>query len=101
MEIEAGGSLVVDQLEKAQEFAMTMARHASPDNLAVHHVQRRKQGGGAVGLVVVGHRAGTPLLGGQSRWGALERSHLALSADAEDERLVGRIKTEADHVLAL
>ena len=29
MEIEIGGRLLVDQSEKAQEFAMSMARHAS------------------------------------------------------------------------
>ena len=40
MEIETGGGLLVDQSEKAQELAMSMARHASPDNLAIQHVQR-------------------------------------------------------------
>ena len=28
MEIESGGGLLIDQFEKAQELAMTMARHA-------------------------------------------------------------------------
>jgi hypothetical protein len=60
MEIETGGGLLVDQFEKAQELAMSMARHASPDNAAVQHVERREQGGGAVALVVVGHGASTP-----------------------------------------
>ena len=40
MEIETGGRLLVDQSEKAQELAMSMARHAGPDNLAIQHVQR-------------------------------------------------------------
>jgi hypothetical protein len=33
MEIEIGRGVLIDQFEKAQEFAMTMARHATPDNL--------------------------------------------------------------------
>jgi hypothetical protein len=84
MEIETGGGLLVDQFKKAQELAVTMARHASPDNPAVQHVQRRKQGGGADAIVVVGHGTGTPLLHG---------------VDAQDQRLVGRIEIEPDHVL--
>ena len=101
MEIETGGGLLVDQFEKAQELAMSMARHASPDDLAVQHVQRREQGGGAVALVVVGHGAGAPLLHGQSGLGAVEGLDLALFVDAEDQRLVGRIEIEPDHVLHL
>ena len=42
MEIETGGGLLVDHSEKAQKFAMAMARHASPDDLAVQHVQVRR-----------------------------------------------------------
>ena len=34
----------------------------------------------------------------QSRLGAIERLDLALLVDREDERLVGRIEIEADHV---
>jgi hypothetical protein len=48
MEIETGWGLLVDQFERAQEFAMTMARHASPDDPAVRRVQRGEQSGGAV-----------------------------------------------------
>jgi hypothetical protein len=44
MEIETGGGLPVDQSEKAQELAMSMARHAGRDNLAIQHVQRCEQG---------------------------------------------------------
>ena len=60
MEIETGGGLLVDQSEKAQELAMSMARHAGPDNLAIQHVQRCEQGGGAVALVIVGNGTGWP-----------------------------------------
>lgn len=79
MEIEAGRGRLIDQSEKVQEVAMPMARHARPNNCAVQHVQRREQGGGAVTLVILGHGAGTPLLYGQSRLGAVEGLDLALS----------------------
>ena len=62
---ETGGGLLVDQ--KARELAMSAARHAGPDNLAIRHAQRCEQGAGAVAPVIVGHGAGTPLLHGQSR----------------------------------
>ena len=99
MEIETGRGLLVDQFEKAQELAVSMPRHAGPDDGAVQHVQSREQGGGAVALVVVGHGAGTPLLHGQSRLSAVEGLDLALFVDAQDQRLVGWIEIEPDHVL--
>ena len=68
MEVEIGRGLMIDQLEKTQELSMPMARHASPDNSAVQHVQRCKQGGGAVSLVVMGHGAGAPLFMGNPGW---------------------------------
>ena len=101
MEIETSGCLLVDQSEKAQELAMSMARHASPDNFAVQHIQRREQGGGAVALVIVGHGTGTPLLHGQSRLSAVEGLDLALFVDAENQRPIGWIEVEPDHVLYL
>jgi hypothetical protein len=45
MKVEIGRGLMIDQLEKMQELSVPMARHASPDNPAVQHVQRREQGG--------------------------------------------------------
>src|SRR5882757_7556759 len=72
MEIETGRGLMIDQPEKAQELSVSVAWHASPDDLAVQHVERCEQGRGAVALVVVGHRSGTALLHGQTRLGPVE-----------------------------
>jgi hypothetical protein len=44
VEIETGRGSMIDQLEKAQELSMPVARHAGPDHLAVQHVERREQG---------------------------------------------------------
>jgi hypothetical protein len=73
MKVEIGRVLLIDQLEKAQELVVPMARHARADHLALPHVERRKQGRGAVALVVVGHGAGAALLHGQAGLGSVER----------------------------
>src|SRR6516165_7110806 len=51
MKVEALWGLLIDQLEKAQELAMPMARQAGPDDLAVQHVERGEQSRGAIALV--------------------------------------------------
>src|SRR5262245_66565972 len=70
VKVEIGRGLLVDQLEKTQEFSVPMARHASADDLAVQHVQRREQGRGAIALIVVRHGAGAALLHRQPGLGA-------------------------------
>ncbi len=35
---------------------MPVALHAAPDDLAVEHIESGEQGGGAVSLVIMGHR---------------------------------------------
>jgi hypothetical protein len=52
VKVETDRSLLIDQLEKVQEFTMPMAWHARPDDLAIQHVERREQDRGAVALVV-------------------------------------------------
>ena len=47
----AGQDLALDGVEKADEFAMTVALHAAADDGAVEHAERGEQGGGAVPLV--------------------------------------------------
>jgi hypothetical protein len=51
----AGWDLALDGVEKANEFDMPMALHATPDHRAVEHAERGEQGGGAVSLVIVHH----------------------------------------------
>src|SRR5258708_38049276 len=77
MQVEIGGGLLIDLLEKVEKLSMPMTRHASSDDLAVQHVQRCEQGRGAVALVVVAHGAGAALLHGQAGLGAIESLDLA------------------------
>jgi hypothetical protein len=46
----------------------------------------------------VGHALDVAEAHGQQRLGALERLHLAFLVDAENQRLVGRIEVQPDHV---
>ena len=56
MDLQVVGDLSVDGLEEFQPFLMPVPRHALADDHAGQHVERGEQGGGAVALVVVGHR---------------------------------------------
>ena len=47
---------------------MPVAGHAFADDRAVEHVQSRKQGGGAIALVVMGHRPARPFFIGNPGW---------------------------------
>src|SRR5271169_2276086 len=68
-----GRDLALDSIEKANEFLMPVALHAAPDDLAFEDIEGGKQGGGAVSLVIMGHRGAAPLLHRQTRLGAVER----------------------------
>ena len=65
------------------------------------HVESRKQGRGAVALVVMRHRPAAALLHRQSRLGAVERLDLAFFIDRQHQGFVGRIEVKADDILDL
>ena len=96
MQVEIRLCPFVDGLEEAQELAMPVAGHAFADNGAVEHVESRKQGRGAVALVVMRHRPAAALLHRQPGLGAVEGLDLALFIDRQHQGLVGRIEVEAD-----
>ena len=88
-------------IEEADELLMPMALHVAADDLAVEHVERGEQRGGAVALVVVGHGAERALLQRQAGLGAVERLDLALLVDREHDGVRRRIDIEPDHVAQL
>ena len=75
-----------------------MSRLALADDKATLHVERGKQRGGAVALVVVGHRRRAALLQGQARLSAVERLDLAFLVDAQHQRPVRRVHVEPDDI---
>jgi hypothetical protein len=80
---------------------VAVARQAVVDHLARRDVKRCEQGGGAVPLVIMSHRAGASLLERQARLGTIESLDLALLVHREDDRPLGRIEIEADDVAEL
>ena len=78
---------------------MAMAFHALADDLAVKYIERREQGGDAVALVIVGRRAGAPLLHRQHWLGPVEGLNLAFLIDRQDNGVVRRINVQPDDLL--
>ena len=68
------------------------------DHMAFDHLERGKQGGGAVALVVVGEGATTAGLERQSGLGAIQRLKLTLFIDAEHDRILRRGQIHAHHI---
>ena len=102
----AGRDVALDGVEKTNEFAMAVALHAAPDDNAVEHAERGKQGCGAVALVIVRHPLTAPGLDRQSRLGAvggldlarfINRQHhrTGTSFDRSKEFLVNRVDARA------
>ncbi len=76
--------LRLDGVEKADELLMAMTLHVAANHLAVEDVESRKQGGGAVALVIMGHRAAAPFLDGQARLCPIKCLDLAFFIDGQD-----------------
>ena len=96
-----GRKLGVHGIEEAYELLMAVARHVAADDGAVEHVERGKERGGSVALVVVGHGAKTSFLHRQAGLGAIERLNLALLVDREHDGVRRWIDIEADDVAQL
>src|SRR5258708_19998316 len=52
----------LDGVEEADELLMAMALHTPADHLTFEHVEGRKERGGTVTLVIMGHGSGAALL---------------------------------------
>src|SRR5437588_10819284 len=52
----ADWDLGLDGIQELDELLMPVTLHAASDHLAVEHVERGEQRGGAVPLVIMGHR---------------------------------------------
>lgn len=96
-----GREFGLDCVEEADELLVPVALHVAPDDRAIKHVERGKQGGGAVALVVVRHRAATARLQGQPRQGAVKRLDLAFLVDRQNDGMGGWGDVEPNHVVQL
>jgi len=80
---------------------MAMALHVPADDGAVEDVEGGEEGGGAVALVVVRHRAEPPLLHRQAGLGPVQCLDLALFVDRQHDGVGRRIEVVADDVAQL
>ena len=98
VDLQIGGNVGVDVLEKAQELLVAVARLALGEDWASGDIQCGEEGGGA-GMEVSGRDAldvaGPEGLPGR---GSLQRRGRALLVHAEDHRVDGRIQVESDEV---
>ena len=78
---------------------MAVSGHALGDHAAVKAVERRKQGGRAVALVIVGHRLAASLFERQAGLGAIEGLDLGLLIERENQSMLRRIEIESDDVV--
>ncbi len=89
---------LLDLAQEAQELLVPVARSALGHHLPGGHVQRSKQGGGAVADVVMRHALHVAQSHGQQRLSAVQGLDLRLLVDAEHHRLVRRVQVQADDV---
>jgi hypothetical protein len=75
-----------------------MPRPALPDHFAGQDVESGEEGGGAVTLVVVGHRSRPATLERRGGLGPVQRLDLTLLVGTEDDSLVRGIDVKPDHI---
>ena len=98
MNIDIGGDVRFDLVEKATELGRSVPGETFADDPPGGDIERGEQRGRAVSLVVVRPTLGLARAHGQQGLGAVERLDLAFLVDAQDQRPVRRGQVEADHV---
>ena len=101
VDVEIIGNVLLDEVEEAPKLPGAVTRQTFANDLAGGDVERRKQGGGAVPLVVVRVPLGLAGAHGQQRLGSVQRLDLRLLVDAEHQGAVGRVGVETDDIADL
>ncbi len=94
----AGRQLRLNAVEKADELLVPVALHVAADDGAVEYVERGKQCGRAVALIVVRHGSGPPLLQRQAGLRPVERLDLAFLIERQHDRIGWRRRIKPDDV---
>ncbi len=98
VQLEFSWGFMIDALQETDEFLMSVLGHAIANDLPIESVQSGELGGRTVALVVMGHRAAAARFQRQTRLRSIESLNLALLIDAENQRFIGWIQVQADHV---
>jgi len=94
----AGRDVALEGVEEADELLVPMALHVAGEHRAGQDIERRKQGGGSMALVVVGHSSTAPFLYRQPRLSPLQGLNLALLVHAQDNGLVRRVEVQSHDI---
>ena len=98
MQIQPGRKFSVQVSEEPQKLLMAVSLHTVADDSAFQQVQRCKQGGCSVALIIMRQSSTAAFLHGQAWLGSLQRLNLAFFIHTEDDGLVGRIEVETNHI---
>ena len=91
VDLQLARDAAVDLLEEGEHVDAGVSVTEVADDLAACDVECREQVGGAVGFVVVGQRLRAAAFERQRRLRAVERLHLRLLVEGEDNGTLGRV----------
>lgn len=75
----------IDRVQKPDELLMPVLLHVAPDHGSIKDVEHGKQYGDAVTLVIMGHRAKSPLFEREPRLRAVKRLNLAFLIEGQHD----------------
>ena len=101
MHLPVQRKLLLDGVEKGDEFLLPVAAHALSDHRAVEDIEGCKQGGRAMTLVVMGACLRPSFLHGKRRLRASQRLNLRFLVHRQDHRMLGRVDVEPHDVAQL
>src|SRR6266700_5227022 len=101
MDFKRSRDIAVEMMEKREKFLVAMASFALGDDRPIQHVKRGKQRSGAVPKVIMGHALDVAEPHRQYGLAALQGLHLALFVHAQNQRFIGWIEVQSDHITHL
>src|SRR3990172_7332850 len=101
MDLQVLWRLAVNLAQKAQELILPMTGQASTNNAAIQNIERGKQRGRAVPLIVVSHRAAAALLHRQTGLSPVQCLNLALLVHAQNQGLLRRAQIQTNNITDL
>lgn len=98
VDVQAFGSFLIDLPQKLPEFDIPMPRVARTDDLALQHVQRRKQAGGPIAFVIMRHCPTPSFLHRQPRLSSIQGLDLPFLIHAKNNSPLRWVKVYSHHI---
>ena len=98
---KSSGKLLVQPVEKLQEFLVPMPRVARPDHPSLQQFQGGEHRRGAVAFILMRYGPAPALLHRQTRLRAIQGLNWGLLVDAQHQSLLRRIQRQAHHLRQL